>query len=209
MTIVKKIKSARCCVSSKTQMKWFKISTEFTWDWPEGKSKSRCTLFLKKLKKLIGKLKIKTALDLWVKHISSWFLSHFLKKKNYLNYYFFILLNTGTTYSCCSLFFCILQKLYIILNSGSFFKHKRVFKYSSEIQKIYSIQARGSAGTTARNYLIAWSNFYPPVWTGGKKKYCLKDMESLSVFPSLSKIQLICLNLICAFSLSSLWLLKN
>lgn len=77
MTIVKKIKAKRCCVSSKTQMKWFKISTEFTWDWPEAKSKSKCTLFLKKLKKLIGKLKIKTASDLWVKHISSWFLSHF------------------------------------------------------------------------------------------------------------------------------------
>lgn len=167
MTIVKKMKAERCCVSSKTQMKWFKISTEFTWDWPEAKSKSKCTLFLKKLKKLIGKLKIKTALDLWVKHTSSWFLSHFLKKES-LKLLFFYSSKHWNNIQLLQSIFLHAKTLY---NSKfwKLFKHKRVFKYSSELQKIYSIQARGSARTTARNYLIAWSNFYPPVWTGGKK----------------------------------------
>jgi len=54
------------------------------------------------------------------------------------------------------------KTFYIFLSSGGSL-NMRVYKDSFKQHKIYFTRVRGSVRTTARNYLTAWSKFYPLV----------------------------------------------
>lgn len=140
--------------------------------------------FPQEVKKMIGKFKIKMALHIWIKPIFIHFKCN-LGIKELHKLLFLYSFKHWHTIHLLQFVLRLAKTSYIFLNSRSSL-NMRVYKSPSKLHKIYFIWVRGSARTTARNYLIASSKLYHPVWTAGKKK-SLKEMEPLSIFPSLRK----------------------